>query len=66
MKLTEKQMIEIIDKKLINQCSKDEQEQVMNFAFGEDFLFYTQSENVRDFFSKETINELEKYAHFVL
>ena len=32
----------------------------------EDFLFYTQSENVRDFFSKETINELEKYAHFVL
>jgi hypothetical protein len=38
MKLTERQMIEIIDKKLINQCSEDEQEQVMNFAFGEDFL----------------------------
>ena len=32
----------------------------------EDFLFYTQSDNVRDFFTKETINELEKYAHFVL
>ena len=31
-------MIEIINKKQIHQCSKQEREQVMNFAFGEDYI----------------------------
>jgi hypothetical protein len=38
MKLTEKQMIEIIKKKRISKCTKDEKRQVMNFAFGEEFM----------------------------
>tara|TARA_R110000803_G_scaffold32756_1_gene71979 strand:- start:709 stop:870 length:162 start_codon:yes stop_codon:yes gene_type:complete len=38
MKLSEERMIEIIKKKQINQCSKQEREQVMNFAFGEDYI----------------------------
>ncbi len=36
MELSEERMIEIIKKKEITQCSKQEREQVMNFAFGED------------------------------
>ena len=38
MKLTEKQIINIIDNKLIDDCTEDEQEQVYNFAFGEEFM----------------------------
>jgi hypothetical protein len=38
MKLSEERMIEIIKKKQINQCSKQEREQVMNFAFGKDYM----------------------------
>jgi hypothetical protein len=38
MKLTEKQMIAIIKEKRISQCSKAEYEQVMDFAFGSDFM----------------------------
>jgi len=38
MKLTEKQMIAIIKEKRITNCTKEEKEQVMNFAFGEDFM----------------------------
>ena len=38
MKLTEKQMIEIIKKKRISKCTKNEKRQVMNFAFGEEFM----------------------------
>jgi len=38
MELSEERMIEIIKKKEINQCSKQEREQVMNFAFGEDYM----------------------------
>ena len=38
MKLTEKQMITIIKEKRITNCTKEEKEQVMNFAFGEDFM----------------------------
>ena len=38
MRLSEERMIEIIKKKQINQCSEQEREQVMNFAFGEDYI----------------------------
>jgi hypothetical protein len=38
MKLTEKQMIAIIKEKRISQCSKAEKEQVMDFAFGSDYI----------------------------
>jgi len=38
MRLSEEQMIKIIDEKLIESCSKDERSQVMAFAFGEEFL----------------------------
>ena len=38
MKLTEKQMIAIIKEKRITNCTKEEKEQVMNFAFGEDYM----------------------------
>jgi hypothetical protein len=38
VKLTEEQMIEIIKNKKINQCSKEERDQVMDFAFGADFM----------------------------
>lgn len=38
MTLTEKQMIAIIKEKRIANCTKKEKEQVMNFAFGEDYM----------------------------
>ena len=38
MKLTEKQMIHILENKLISKCSKEEKEQVNIFAFGEEFM----------------------------
>ena len=38
VKLTEEQMIEILKNKKINQCSKEERDQVMDFAFGSDFM----------------------------
>ena len=37
-KLTEKQIQEIIDNKMIDYCTKDERSQVMAYAFGEDFM----------------------------
>ena len=37
-KLSEERIIEIIKKKQINQCSKQEREQVMAFSFGEAFM----------------------------
>lgn len=36
--LSKKEMIDIIKNKKINECSNSEKEQVMNFAFGEDFM----------------------------
>ena len=38
MNLTEEQMIEIIKNKQINECSEEEKEQIMIFAFGYDFM----------------------------
>tara|TARA_R110000787_G_C13132216_1_gene416232 strand:+ start:377 stop:544 length:168 start_codon:yes stop_codon:yes gene_type:complete len=38
MTLTEKQMIKIIKDKKITSCSKEEQKQVMAFAFGQKFM----------------------------
>ena len=38
MELTEKQMIAIIKDKRISECTKLEKEQVMNFAFGDDYI----------------------------
>ncbi len=38
MKLTEKQMIAIIKEKRISQCSEAEKKQVMDFAFGSDYI----------------------------
>ena len=37
-KLTEQQMIEIIESKSINQQTEEVKKQVFNFAFGEDFI----------------------------
>jgi hypothetical protein len=38
MKLTKKQMIAIIKDNRIRECSEAEKEQVMSFAFGDDFM----------------------------
>ena len=38
MKLTEQQMIKALQTKTISKYSKDEKRQIMNFAFGEDFM----------------------------
>ena len=38
MKLTEKQMTNIIDNKLIDEWREDEKEQVLNFAFGKEYM----------------------------
>jgi hypothetical protein len=38
MELTEKQMIAIIKEKRISECNKSEKEQVMAFAFGENYM----------------------------
>lgn len=38
MKLTFKQMDEILSKKLIEFCTPSEKRQVMNYAFGEEFM----------------------------
>tara|TARA_R110002072_G_scaffold7_4_gene33 strand:- start:653 stop:1012 length:360 start_codon:yes stop_codon:yes gene_type:complete len=45
MKLSEKRMLEIIDNKQIGECSKEERDQVMAFAFGSEFM---ESENKGD------------------
>lgn len=37
-KLTLKEIAYIIDNRLLNKCTKDERKQIMNFAFGEDFM----------------------------
>ena len=38
MKLTVKQMIEIIESKSINEQTEEVKKQVFNFAFGEEFM----------------------------
>lgn len=38
MKLTEKEMIMILRNNRINKYSKKERDQIMDFAFGEDFM----------------------------
>ena len=38
MKLTEKQIINVLDNKLIDTCNEEEKKQVFNFVFGEDFM----------------------------
>jgi len=38
MKLTENQMIAIMKDKRISECTQAEREQVMAFAFGEDYM----------------------------
>ena len=38
MKLSKKQMTAIIKEKKISECNKSEKEQVMVFAFGEDYI----------------------------
>ena len=38
MILTEKQIINILDNKLIDTCNEEERKQVFNFAFGEEFM----------------------------
>ena len=38
IKLSEKQIINILENKLINKCSKSEKKQVMAYAFGEEFM----------------------------
>ncbi len=53
MKLTEKQMIKALQTKTVSKYSKDERRQIMNFAFGEDFM---QSEN------KGELKEYEEVA----
>ena len=38
MRLTEKQIIHILDNKLIDTCNEEEKKQVFNFAFGDEFM----------------------------
>jgi len=38
MKLTDKKINHIIDNKLIDNCTEKEKEQVLNFAFGKDYM----------------------------
>ena len=38
MKLSEEQLMYILDNKLIDSCTDDEKRQVFNFAFGEEFM----------------------------
>jgi hypothetical protein len=38
MLLTEKQIIDILDNKKINECTEKEKAQVMAYAFGEEFM----------------------------
>jgi len=38
MKLSEEQLMYILDNKLIDSCTEDEKQQVFNFAFGEEFM----------------------------
>ena len=36
--LSEKEMIHILKNKLIGECTKSEKKQVMNFAFGDEYM----------------------------
>ena len=38
MRLTEKQIINIVNKGFIDTCNEEEKKQVFNFVFGEDFM----------------------------
>ena len=72
--LTEKQMIDILENKKINECTDDEKKQVFNFAFGEEFMESKDKGQLKEY--KQTIaeqfinsipNDLqEKLADFLL
>jgi len=53
MKLTESEMINILDNKNLDKCTQDEKAQVMRFAFGEEFM------SSHDKGSKKTYEELD-------
>ena len=38
MTLSEKQIVNILDNKLIDTCNEEEKKQVFNFAFGDEFM----------------------------
>ena len=38
MRLSEKQIINILDNKLIDTCNEEEKKQVFSFAFGDEFM----------------------------
>jgi len=53
MKLSEKQMIDIIKNNSINKCSKEEKNQIMIFAFGEEFMKQPENEKKKGWKSYE-------------
>ena len=62
MKLTEKQMIEIIDKRLVDKCSMEEKLEILAFASSEDFLRGKARERVDSVRAKE-IHRRNKWAY---
>tara|TARA_R100000988_G_C3890099_1_gene112389 strand:- start:151 stop:342 length:192 start_codon:yes stop_codon:yes gene_type:complete len=38
-KLTLKEIIHIIDNRLLHKCTKEERKQIMDFAFGDDYRY---------------------------
>ena len=49
MILTEKQIINILDNKLIDTCNEEERKQVFNFAFGEEFMKSNDKGRLREY-----------------
>ena len=54
-KLTQKQMIKIIDNKEIDNCSSEEKDQILDFAFGPLFVC---SEDKGEVFTYDEMDEL--------
>lgn len=53
MKLTEEQMIHILENNLVNDCCDDEKNQVYEFAFGSEFM---ESKNKGDLVTYDNTN----------
>ena len=65
MKLTEKQIIDILENKTIDKCTKSEKEQVFNFAFGSEFMNSNDKGKKKTYktIDKKQLNNMSYYIH---
>lgn len=57
-KLSEKEIINILENKSINKCSKSQRMQVLSYAFGRDFINSNNKGNLKEYNKKGISNEV--------